>query len=685
MHINHIAIRNFKALTDIDCDLNPRVNVIVGPNAVGKTTILQAIRLTKALLAPRLQNETQQVLVSLGAASPHFPQRMFLNGLAGSPGQPIEIRNTYVLSKDELATLRTSLREMVQNIVAARAGLTFSNPALLIQFLNSEQGKNATTETTSEVTTELERIERDKSVVLGVTMHALTGQIIPANPLAGPLIGFLDQRLRPSLSIFSYFPADRALPMGETNLQLGAPDAQQQLESHNSQPQLKYTRLKNLIINSLIFGTSQGPNVRGEFETIFSELLKGRKINTIGTNHLGLFSIMTEEISTGKLIELDILSSGEKNIALTFLILSTSVADGGIVLFDEPELHLNPAVSREILSFVMDRYSMVKNMQFIMCTHSPEILSGAFSNDDCNLMHLKSATDITRVGKRALEEYADALHKLGTSVGETLFYEGTVLVQGGDDVSFLETGFADVFRRYRIKDLGGRREVEKTIREIQALEQRGETVAPIYLIFDHDDEPTKLQNTIKVKLLQWPRRCMENYMIDGDVIAELLRDPSITKSPITSEGEVHRLLRDTAFKQLDAIAAREIYESYQYLNATISKRDLKDHALSELADFLFERMSQARASMPETTKAVWTADFQGKAEGRRRGLLPTWEAKWKELCDGKRFISDLHKAADLRISESAFKTRITQRMRDTGSETWHLVKAILEDFVRPSP
>jgi hypothetical protein len=89
--------------------------------------------------------------------------------------------------------------------------------------------------------------------------------------------------------------------------------------------------------------------------------------------------------------------------------------------------------------------------------------------------------------------------------------------------------------------------------------------------------------------------------------------------------------------------------------------------------------------MPETTKAVWTADFQGKAEGRRRGLLPTWEAKWKELCDGKRFISDLHKAADLRISESAFKTRITQRMRDTGSETWHLVKAILEDFVRPSP
>jgi recombinational DNA repair ATPase RecF len=71
MHIRHVAIKNFRALEDIDCPFGPRINVIVGPNGVGKTTILQALRLTKALLAPRTQNETQQVLISLSAASPH--------------------------------------------------------------------------------------------------------------------------------------------------------------------------------------------------------------------------------------------------------------------------------------------------------------------------------------------------------------------------------------------------------------------------------------------------------------------------------------------------------------------------------------------------------------------------------------------------------------------------------------
>ncbi|MCK0394602.1 AAA family ATPase, partial [Salmonella sp. L-S2806] len=158
-------------------------------------------------------------------------------------------------------------------------------------------------------------------------------------------------------------------------------------------------------------------------------------------NELGLLSVMTEEKSTGRLIELDSLSSGEKNIALTFLIVAKSVSDSGIALFDEPELHLNPAVSRDILTFMLNQYSKPRNIQFIMCTHSPEILSGAFSSDDCALLHLKSASDITKVGKRALDEYADALYRLGTSVSESLLYEGTVLVEGDDDVAFLETAF----------------------------------------------------------------------------------------------------------------------------------------------------------------------------------------------------------------------------------------------------
>jgi hypothetical protein len=317
---------------------------------------------------------------------------------------------------------------------------------------------------------------------------------------------------------------------------------------------------------------------------------------------------------------------------------------------------------------MMDQYSKRRNIQFIMCTHSPEILSGAYKDEDCTLLHLKSPSDITPVGKRAVDEYSEALHRLGTSVSESFFYDGTVLVEGDSDVIFLEEGFPEIFKKYKIKDRGGRRDVERTAAEIQELERKGERVAPIYFIFDQDDEPTKLENSAAVRVLQWSKRCVENYMIDVPVIAELLKDPLVTRKPIASAGDVSRLLRDLAFQQLDEIAARQTYNSYGYLNSSLTKAELRDGGLSELASAFFTRMSKARASLPDTPRETWIQEFVQAAEVRKRNLLLGWEAKWRDLCDGKKLISDLHKKADLKVSEAAFKTRITRMMRDATSD-----------------
>lgn len=682
MHINHLVIRNLRALEDIDCVLGPRINVIVGPNGVGKTTILQALRLTKALLAPRTNNETQQVLVSFGAASPHFPQRVFLNSLARDPSKLIEVRANIEFSQLEIATLQASLPSLVQGLVASRLGQAFAIPTALIGFLQSPAGQQALQAAHQELIGGLQKLQLEKSLVLGVTMNGNTGEITAADPLAGTLIGFLDQRLPPSTSVFSYFPADRALPMGEVNLQLGGPDAQQQLETHNSQPQQKYQRLKNLIIGSLVVQDQEPETIHTEFEKIFSGLLKGRRIKSIGVNDLGLLSVMTEEIATSRIIELDSLSSGEKNIALTFLILARSVAEGGIALFDEPELHLNPAVSRDLLAFIMKNYAKPRNIQFLMCTHAPEILSGAFSDEECTLLHLKSASNISRIGKHALDEYSEALNRLGTSVSESLMYEGTILVEGVDDVEFLETGFPDVVKRYKLKDRGGRREVEKTVLELQQLENKHQKVSPLFLIFDRDEEPTNLKSSSAVKILQWPRRCAENYLLDTDVITTLLKDPSVTKAPIESEGDVRKLMRDLAFDQLNHIAAREIYKSYQYQDASLRSEDLKQIAVEALADSCYARMAQARASILDTPREQWIAKFSSDVTARKQALLATWEAKWPELCDGKKLISDLHKKSSLKMSESMFKARIMKGMRDVSSETWRLVRDMLNDLLK---
>src|SRR5690348_3251911 len=122
MYISHLAVKNFRAIEDVDCDLSPHVNVIVGPNAVGKTTLLQAIRLAKALAAPRTQSEPMQVLISLSAASPHFPQRAFFKNLSRDQSRPTEIRTTYVLAESEIQILKESASEIIQNLVTSRLG-----------------------------------------------------------------------------------------------------------------------------------------------------------------------------------------------------------------------------------------------------------------------------------------------------------------------------------------------------------------------------------------------------------------------------------------------------------------------------------------------------------------------------------------------------------------------------------
>jgi predicted ATP-dependent endonuclease of OLD family len=49
MHLKKLEIRNFRAITELTIDLAAGANLLVGPNAVGKTTVLEAIRMAKSL------------------------------------------------------------------------------------------------------------------------------------------------------------------------------------------------------------------------------------------------------------------------------------------------------------------------------------------------------------------------------------------------------------------------------------------------------------------------------------------------------------------------------------------------------------------------------------------------------------------------------------------------------------
>jgi len=683
MRIKSLHIKNFRALEEINVDLESSVSVIVGPNAIGKTTLLEAIRLAKAIVAPRSPNESGQALFSLGASVPYNAGRLIASAIARDIKAPVEVRCRYQLTAEEIDTVAAAVSQIATGFALTLAGQNPQSASLNIAFLSSPQGRALLSSAEGQIKTVIDAVRAgSQELYLDLRFDPLSGRFNSADPTGGMIFQYLDERNRPSQTTFSYFPADRALPPGEQPVQLGGADAQQQIESHASQPQLKYTRLKNTIFNAVVTSREERDELEKEFGRIFGGILTGRKLVGVGINEVGLLSIVVQDVETGRTFELDGMSSSEKELILTFLLIGRSIVPGGIILIDEPELHLNPAVCKDLLSFLVDNYVVPKNLQAIICSHSPEILGGAFGKDECSLYHLVSEKVLSKVRYRDEDEISQALSRLGTSESEGLLYKATVFVEGDEDVDLLDVGFGDILRRYKIKNLGGRAEIEKQIVRLQDAERKGTKLSARFFIFDRDGMPTGLTSSEAVKVLQWDRRCLENYLIDFDVLTDLLKDSDILKDPLPNQGEVSRVLRDLATSQIDEFVARRVYLDYKFDDPGLRATEIRGKTFQQMANILAARLDALKHQIGSLDSGSWKSDFLAKCDAARQGEILVWEARWVELCDGKRLFKDLFQGRGFKIALTKFKKRVMLGMRSVPTPNWRSIEGLLKRLVQ---
>lgn len=683
MHIKKVWIKNFRSLEDIAVDLESRVSVIVGPNAAGKTTIMEAIRMTKALLSPRTQQEANQILHALGVSSPHMPQRLRMEAIARDVGKAVVVGCMFELSQLEISELRAAIESIVTMMIQARNGASLTAPDTLIAFLASPQGQEMQAEARKVVEAALEKVSSLRRVTLELTWAPNSPPRSSADVIEAQFISYLERRLPPYKTSFTYFPADRALPFGEQPMQLGSPDASAQLESYNSQPQTKFFRLKNTIFTSALGATRGGDenSIEKEFERIFHGILKGRELDSYGINEVGQLNVQIRDTESGRVFDMDGMSSGEKGLILTFLLLARSVDNDGIVLLDEPELHLNPAVCKDLLSYLVNQYVKPKNLQVIICSHSPEILAGAFDSDECSVYHLISSTNLSKVRLRDEANLDETLRRLGATESENLLYRGIIFVEGPHDVAILDAGFGNLLRRYKLKSTQGRKEIEKAIRSLQQSEKESASNSLAFFIFDRDDAPTSLKSSNSVKILQWDRRCLENYFIDLDAIADVLMNPEIVREPLGSPGEVNSILRDMAFSQLPELAARHVYESYDFGGLGLRRDDLSGKSIEGMSRALFDRLMLVKAQLARIDEGGWVSNFENAVRMEQERLRAVWETTWMEDCDGKRLIDDLSRKVTFRSSVKQFKIRLIKEMAINQSASWKVIEAKLREML----
>lgn len=680
MHLHKIAIQNFRQLELLEEEFCPGINIIVGRNGVGKSNVLEAIRLAKALLCPRTQSESAQALMSLNAMTPHNQQLIVYEAIAGDPEKPVLIECTYTLSHEEIASIEKNARVIATDIVKSRIG---PQPiSTIAAFFSSPQGQ---AETDSAHLNVLNSVTACKAAANTCRVSLrLTPTEIPIQteyPEEAMMVAFLDRSAPFNSAKFTYFPADRALPRGEVPIQLGSQDATQTLESHNSQPHTKYGRLKNMIFNTIIASPDGRDAIKRDFKLIFDTILPGLTLEDPGVSQHGSLSIRVRRNGSGRSYDIDQLSSGEKSLILSFLIMMRGLEKHSVVLMDEPELHLHPAVCKELVPFVEKHLSKERDVQLIGCSHSPEVLSGAFAREGCRLYNLVDGKTIAPVEPSNKPFIEETLRSLGISETEGLLYKSIVSVEGQNDADLLEAGFPTLFQSYKVKPRGGKNDVLAAMKKLKSLEHKGELNSTYYFIFDRDDKPSAEQPTARVKLLEWDRYCIENYLIDASAIFRVLCDKAVSSSPPTNSGEVKRRLRDLALRQIDD---RAMVRAFKSLGIPQASFELADFVGKDLDDAwtLIQTVVAAQQEALTAPLSVFETNYLNAVAREKQHLANKWQSRWHVECDGKKLFADAQAEFDIRTSPINFKMRIMGEMRtDTRNPNWQAWKSTIERFL----
>jgi predicted ATP-dependent endonuclease of OLD family len=680
MHLVHLEISNFRSIKNLDLDLKHGANLLVGPNAVGKSTVLEAIRLAKAVLAPRTQNETRQVLAVLGALSP--TQQMNFGSIAGDSNRPIKINCTYELTDDEIRGLPELTKALAQSLVAAQQGidLNLQNGELnMVQFLSTPIGRKMQSEALMAVQEPIAKFLRDKKCRLFLTMES-NGGFRGEDSMSQLLFSVSERRLPPGKALFSYFPADRALNVGDAQIQIGAGDAQQQLESHNSQPALKYQRLKNVIFSTILTGSEAAQQQEEIFRKIFSNLLKEKSLGPAVVNKFGQATVMINDLVPNQSFDIDSMSSGEKGLILTFLLIARSIQESGVILLDEPELHLNSGVCRNLLDFLLDEFCLKDKIQVVLCTHSPEIMSAALRRDDCNVFYMRRDSPASLIRSSDHVEAAQALRQLGVSEIEALLFDAVIFVEGPDDVELLEYAFRDFLSRLKFKDLIGRGEIEKYIKLLGEADRQGKAENTNLFIFDRDNKPTSLQSTKRVKLAQWGRYCLENYLLEPEILYDTVRDDLKAKQWPKTFGDAKELFASMAKRQLTGRIIEKSFKELGLQDVRLRTEDKKE-GFEQSAISLFSKLKKLHDQIDMKDEKTWIADFTTRCKSRLEAEESEWTSNWIDNCNGKQFLLDVYTHASPKVDIATFKRSLLTAHKFRSSQSWELLRAQVEKLV----
>ena len=575
MRIVNLLVENFRAINRVELTALQDMIVIAGPNGCGKSCILDAIRLFKSVYGGYQPNEWQQWMNEFQI---NLREQRRMASLLRRRTMPSVIKAQIELADEERHFIEDKLDRLLEDLAWKTVAPGFQK---------WQRSANAlATELRAHEPRVREHVETLRPVVVNqLNSRLLTGQLtIHPNGQAithrSELLELVFSAFHPQhIGVIDYHGAHRNYAreeLGGINLNLDQEEDRLRSTSLYNAAN-KYLNIKSEMAAEYVKQTlrntdpSSGAStdrlqpIAETLQELFATFFPGKKFQGPVPTEDGNLGFPVE-MGDGATHDINDLSSGEKEILFGYLRIRNSAPGYSIILMDEPELHLNPALIRGLPQFYRRRLGLELKNQIWLVTHSDAFLREAIGHEGLRVFHMRHAIAMEgsdnqmreiNLGEEVESIILELVGNLATySPGaKVVFFEGE---DSEFDLHMVSRLFPSIENEINLVSGGNRFRVEMLHQTLERSLKAGNIPIKIYSVVDKDTGPEVTPTSDFSRHYSWDVYHIENYLLEPKFIDEALGRLGVAHNDLSSLGRIDLCLKEIAERQIGQLVGHRI-------------------------------------------------------------------------------------------------------------------------------
>jgi len=591
MKFKKLEIANLRAIHSVCFEGLEDLVLIAGPNGVGKSCVLDGIRLLKSAYAGYQANEFtnwfNEFQINPRRRDASF-QRIFRD-----PSKPLRVSAVVELAEQEKQFLRANATDLLRSLHWRTVSPNTND-------IDEANASSLASELRTQAPSVEKKIQRDMpGFIKLLEQPTQTAEIVlrlkgrdtyQQNLVLEVIWGTFDPE---NIGIIDFHGAHRSYGYEKlNNINLDIKNTDERVKQHALyQTQNKYSNIKSemaaAFVRDLISekaGKShmEGPSIIDTLKDLFIRFFPGKEFVGPVPAADGSLSFPVKLNTDGSTHDVNFLSSGEKEVLFGYLRLRNSAPKNSVILIDEPELHLNPRLVKGLPNFYHENIGKALDNQVWLVTHSDAFLRDARGIPGASIWHMREwdKESSTTNQATAVSQESDVERAVIDLVGDIAGYRpgAQVLIVEGSDSEFDEDMitrlFPEIAAKVNIISAGSRTRVEKLQDVLSRATQSVGWEARFSSITDHDIDPThSAASGIPIGSQNWDVYHIENYLLVPEYILYVLDDLRLTRTKLKDERAISSELRKAAEQTIDEMVKIHMHnEVHRKVQAALTLR-----------------------------------------------------------------------------------------------------------------